>query len=226
MDQLLNNLQVAPLSITALLVNLVCAAVLAALLGVHYRYLGSSLAGRTHFSRIFIFVALTTTLIISIVKSSLALSLGLVGALSIVRFRTPVKEPEELAYLFMAIAIGLGLGADYRLETSAGTLVILALVSIAQWRHRTDAGRNLYISFGLEPVDGAASSVDALQTILKNHCGSVDLRRLDTEAGRTELIYVVDLRDPAAITKLTEDVQARYPQARITIIDQQRMPAV
>jgi hypothetical protein len=68
-------------------------------------------------------------LIITIVKSSLALSLGLVGALSIVRFRTPVKEPEELAYLFMAIAIGLGMGADYRLETSVGTILILALVA-------------------------------------------------------------------------------------------------
>ena len=54
---------------------------------------------------------------ITIVKSSLALSLGLVGALSIVRFRTAIKEPEELSYAFLSIAIGLGLGADQRLTT-------------------------------------------------------------------------------------------------------------
>ena len=47
-------------------------------------------------------------------KIFLALSLGLVGALSIVRFRTPIKEPEELAYIFLAIAIGLALGADQK----------------------------------------------------------------------------------------------------------------
>ncbi len=41
----------------------------------------------------------------------LMLGLGLVGALSIIRFRTPIKEPEELAYLFLAIAVGIGLGA-------------------------------------------------------------------------------------------------------------------
>ena len=50
---------------------------------------------------------MVTTLVIAVVKSSLALSLGLVGALSIVRFRTPVKEPEELTYLFFSIALGL-----------------------------------------------------------------------------------------------------------------------
>ena len=51
-------------------------------------------------------------LIISIVKSSLALSLGLVGALSIVRFRAAIKEPEELVYLFFVISIGLSNGAN------------------------------------------------------------------------------------------------------------------
>ncbi|HIL79776.1 MAG TPA: DUF4956 domain-containing protein [Myxococcales bacterium] len=46
-----------------------------------------------------------------VIKSLLALSLGLVGALSVVRFLTPTKESEELVYLFLAIALGLGLGA-------------------------------------------------------------------------------------------------------------------
>jgi len=48
---------------------------------------------------------MTTMLVISIVKSSLALSLGLVGALSIVRFRSAIKEPEELVYIFLSMAI-------------------------------------------------------------------------------------------------------------------------
>ena len=59
-----------------------------------------------------ILIATTTAFIISVVKSSLALSLGLVGALSIIRFRTAIKEPEELSYIFIAITIGIGLGAN------------------------------------------------------------------------------------------------------------------
>ena len=52
----------------------------------------------------------------------------MVGALSIVRFRTPIKEPEELAYLFISIAIGLGLGANQTLVTIISTLIILVLM--------------------------------------------------------------------------------------------------
>ena len=62
-------------------------------------------------------LALTTILILILgvvyTRYGSALSLGLLGALSIVRFRTPIKESEELAYLFLNIAIGLGLGAGY-----------------------------------------------------------------------------------------------------------------
>ena len=65
---------------------------------------------------------MTTMFIITIIKSSLVLSLGLIGALSIIRFRTAIKEPEELTYLFLAIAIGLGLGANQR------TIILIAFL--------------------------------------------------------------------------------------------------
>ncbi len=65
-----------------------------------------SLTGKNHIGSILPILSAVVFLVIVVVKSSLALSLGLVGALSIVRFRTPIKEPEELVYLFLAIALG------------------------------------------------------------------------------------------------------------------------
>mgnify|MGYP001276381203 CR=1 FL=1 len=82
-----------------------------------------SLTGKMHIGSIIPVLSTVVFLVIVVVKSSLALSLGLVGALSIVRFRTPIKEPEELVYLFLAIAIGLGYGAgqvDPGLAAAAG----------------------------------------------------------------------------------------------------------
>jgi len=117
MSEALNLSQAPPLSILSLLMNLGLGAVPSLVLGWHFLKFSSTVSNRAEFAQIFPFILLTTTLIISIVKSSLALSLGLVGALSIVRFRTPIKEPEELAYLFMAISMGLGFGADQRLPT-------------------------------------------------------------------------------------------------------------
>ena len=79
-----------------------------------YFFRANSLSNRARLAALLPFMSLTTMLIISIVRSSLALSLGLVGALSIVRFRAAIKDPEELAYIFLAIALGLGFGDDRR----------------------------------------------------------------------------------------------------------------
>ena len=99
MDQLASQLPTgAPLSLINLLINLGIGVPLALLVRWHFERFGSTLSNRDEFAQVFPFILLTTTLIITVVKSSLALSLGLVGALSIVRFRTPIKEPEELAY--------------------------------------------------------------------------------------------------------------------------------
>ena len=87
-----------------------------------------SLTGKHHIGVILPLLAAIMFLVIMIVKSSLALSLGLVGALSIVRFRTPIKEPEELVYLFLAISIGLGYAAGHTLLTTILVLSILAMI--------------------------------------------------------------------------------------------------
>ena len=97
-------------------VNFITAIILSLILGylVKFTYIkvSRSLNDKEHFSEIFVPLAIITTLVITVVKFSLALSLGLVGALSIVRFRAAIKEPEELVYLFFIIAIGLANGAN------------------------------------------------------------------------------------------------------------------
>ena len=87
-----------------------------------------SLTGKMHIGSIIPVLSAVVFLVIIVVKSSLALSLGLVGALSIVRFRTPIKEPEELVYLFLAIAIGLGYAAGQILVTTVITLLIIFII--------------------------------------------------------------------------------------------------
>ena len=83
-----------------------------------YKNKANSLSSKTQISMIIPLLSNITFLVILIVKSSLALSLGLVGALSVIRFRTPVKEPEDLAFLFFAIALGIGYGAMQIFSTS------------------------------------------------------------------------------------------------------------
>ena len=146
MEQKLDLFNQAPISLTALVINLGVGVFLSILLRWHFKYFGSTLSNRDEFSQVCPFILLTTILIITVVKSSLALSLGLVGALSIVRFRTPIKEPEELAYLFIAIAMGLGLGADQRIPTLVAGPLILIVMAVFKWSRKESKKKNLYLS--------------------------------------------------------------------------------
>lgn len=104
--------------------------ILAYLVKLTYIKVGRALNDKNYFSDTFIPLAIITTLVITVIKFSLALSLGLVGALSIVRFRAAIKEPEELVYLFFIISIGLANGANQFLLSIIATVIILSFLLI------------------------------------------------------------------------------------------------
>lgn len=108
--------------------SFICCIILSFCLKFIYQEKSISLSNKSHISNILPLLSLVTFLVILIVKSSLALSLGLVGALSIVRFRTPIKEPEELIYLFLAISIGLGYGAGQIIPTTTISIIIFIVI--------------------------------------------------------------------------------------------------
>jgi hypothetical protein len=216
----------APLSLTALLAALGVGLVLSLILRWHFQRFGSTLSNRAEFAQVFPFIALTTILIITIVKSSLALSLGLVGALSIVRFRTPIKEPEELAYLFMTVAIGLGLGADQIVPTVMATIVILGSIGALRWSKTGNESKNLYLSIDCPVPDGETSPIPAIETVLQQYVADADLRRVDKRDGTLEATYWIDMQDSAGLSEMIAQLETTFPGIGITFIDQQRVPAI
>jgi hypothetical protein len=116
------------INLNTFIISLILSALSAKLISYIYNRYSTTLSNKKDFSKIFIPLCLATTLIITIVKSSIALSLGLVGALSIVRFRAAIKEPEELVYLFIIIALGLGYGANQFVITFTGFFIIAIIM--------------------------------------------------------------------------------------------------
>ena len=200
---------------------LVCA-LLSYLLGMLYVRYGHSLSNRKAFARNFIVLAVTTMFIISVVKSSLALSLGLVGALSIVRFRSAIKEPQELTYLFLNIAIGLGCGAGLTILT----IVAFAGVSVIIWfngRAKTAAeeeSQGLYLtvsSKGTVRVD-----TTAIVNAIKDHCSVIKLKRADEAADTIEVSFFVEIEDLDKLEKAKEGLKKLDPAMSITFMDNTR----
>jgi uncharacterized membrane protein YhiD involved in acid resistance len=124
------NLQIAEINLSyqEILISIFLAAICSAFIKYIYVKYSNSLSNKIVFSDIFILLSTVTCIVITIVKFSLALSLGLVGALSIVRFRAAIKEPEELVYLFLIIAIGLGAGAGQYKATIMLTIFSILVI--------------------------------------------------------------------------------------------------
>ena len=174
--------------------NILIAVFLAFLLSVVYNKYGSTFSNRKQFSKNFILISATTMLIITIVKSSLALSLGLVGALSIVRFRAAIKEPEELSFLFLCIAIGLGLGAGQRSVTIIGFLIILVIIFFKyRFSPSKEVNPNLYLNIQHAPEHKI--KLEDVQDILKENCSEMRLVRFDESENSCEFIYLVNFFD-------------------------------
>jgi hypothetical protein len=162
-------------------------------------------------------LAVITTIVISVVKSSLALSLGLVGALSIVRFRTAVKEPEELLYLFAAIAIGLGLGADQRAATVVAMVVILGYLAVKTLATVRPQKSNLYFNVLAPTTD---SSFNQINHLLLEHVEVADLRRLDRNGTTLQATYLIRCSNEDALTTLMDDLCSRIPDSELSFVEQ------
>ena len=210
----------APLSIPTLLANLLLAGILVFALSWHYLRYARTYTNRADLAWVLPFIALTTVLIISVVKSSLALSLGLVGALSIVRFRTPIKEPEELAYLFMAIAIGLGMGADQRVPTIVSVLVIALLLTLRSGTVRRGTEHNLYLSLEMPHPNREDDLLQVINDTLSAHVSSLDMRRLDLRDDSLQATYLIDCKDGKALSGLVTALSKSLPGVAVSFVEQ------
>ena len=215
-----------PLSLTALMISLAIGVLLSLLVRWHFNRFGSTLSNREEFAQVFPFVLLTTVLIISVVKSSLALSLGLVGALSIVRFRTPIKEPEELAYLFISIAIGLGLGAGRIVSTVVAALFILGAMALLKWVRRESDAKNLYLSVDWKETgeEKADRHLERLNEAISKFVVSCDLRRFDVRDSTLEATYSLDISTSTDLAALVGELRRSFPNVGLTFLDQNRIP--
>ena len=228
---MLENLNLAespPISIVSIVVNLIVGAIIAIVLKLHYKKFGSTLTNRDEFSNIFSYILLTTVLVISIVKSSLALSLGLVGALSIVRFRTPIKEPEELAYLFISIAAGLGLGANQTIPTIVSIIIILVVISLLKFNKIKNKSKNIFINLDFEIKDSKTKQnlITQFNKILSTSSEVCDLRRFDIKNNMVEATYLVNFEKSEQLESIVKNLQKEFKGISITYIDQNQIPSI
>lgn len=134
-------------------------------------------------------MAMITSLVIIAVTSNVVLSLGMVGALSIVRFRTAIKEPMDIAFLFWAIAVGIVLGAGLIPLAVIGSVIIGVIIVIFSTRKIGETPYILVVNCedgDVEKIADAMIKEDAKKSILKS--------KSVTKMG-IELTYEIRIKD-------------------------------
>tara|TARA_B110000971_G_C20014600_1_gene503266 strand:+ start:164 stop:808 length:645 start_codon:yes stop_codon:yes gene_type:complete len=206
-------------SISNYIINIVLCASLLFVLSLVYRKFGNSISNRGQLAKVLILVGLTTFIIISIVKSSLALSLGLVGALSIVRFRTAIKEPEELGYFFIAIATGLGMGANQLLPTIIGlAMVILIIVLFRKNIFKDTLTQNLLITTQIKQKN-QTNATEKIAEIINQHASQVEVKRINYAAQEMDLNFLVKVKSLEKLNTIQHNLKEIDKDMSITFLD-------
>ena len=134
-------------------------------------------------------LALITTLLIMTVVSNVVLSLGMVGALSIVRFRTAIKEPMDIAFLFWSIAVGIVLAAGLIPLAVFGSAFIGIILYAFSKRKTVDSPYILVVHCENNELE------KQVKDFVANHVKRMNLKSKSVENGRVELNYELRLQE-------------------------------
>ena len=182
-----------------------------------YRRFGASPSDADSITRVFPLLTLVTIGVISVVKSSMALSLGLVGALSIVRFRAAIKEPEELVYLFLCIGVGLGLGAGQPLLSLA--LIVVATVYIVGMQLAGKGRRDQRLLLTIIGPAARFTEGDGVVSLVGRVCGPVTLQRFDLEGPRGQARIGLKSLDSVATARWITQLREQLPDCEFSFVD-------
>ena len=184
------------ISYSNFIIAILVSAFLALIIKSAYIRLSRSLNDREYLSDIFIPLAIITTLVITVIKFSLALSLGLVGALSIVRFRAAIKEPEELVYLFFIIGIGLANGANQFLVSIICTFFIVIILFAKKYYDDRKNNQNLSdssVNVMQIEITESKDGIDKIIETLKSETLYLKLKSFRIEKNVSQYVFWFDV---------------------------------
>ena len=174
------------------IISLSLAAIVGLLISQLYRYTHRGLNYEHTFMATLVLMAPIVSVVMLYIRGDLVLSLGLIGSLSIVRFRTPIKDTRDMVFLFWVIAVGLGSGTynwGVVVVSSLFIMLIVAALYFVRYGYSRNTDFVLVIS-GQKPV-----KTDAARDIIRKHTVDARLRSQEIQDGRWEMVYELRLTD-------------------------------
>ena len=168
---------------------MVISLILSMVIFLTYKITFSGVMYNRKFNISLVMLTLVTTMVMFVIGSDIALSLGMVGALSIVRFRTAIKDPRDTVYIFWSIGVGLSVGTGNYIVASIGSVFLLGVLSIFSFSGIGKEDRYILI------IRGNRDKEEEIMRCVFNSFKGSKLRAKNSIGNSIEIIYQIKIKN-------------------------------
>jgi uncharacterized membrane protein YhiD involved in acid resistance len=211
------NIDLFPLSVYTVLTNLAVSLACGIVIALVYRFIYKGPSYIATYVNSLVLLTLITTLVIMIIGNNLARAFGLVGAMSIIRFRTAVRDVQDIVYIFFALAVGMASGVGLYAIAITGTLVVCLVSVVLVTFNFGSPGKSEYVLQLIYKPNKATEG--QISKILGKYCRGVRLSNLKSqgEGQDVEAFYLFSLRRKFKSTELVEEFTSLSEKVRFNL---------
>ncbi|MCP4542397.1 MAG: DUF4956 domain-containing protein [Chloroflexi bacterium] len=169
-------------------INLTVALVCGLLIGLFYRWTFRKKKHSTTFFNSLVALSMITTIVITVIGNNLARAFGLVGALSIVRFRMSVKNMKDIVFIFFALAVGMAAGVNLLMTAITGTIFIGVVMLVLYRLPKPPRAFKFTLRFSLTSTSEITEQQALYQPILEKYCKRYELTKTKLSENQDALV--------------------------------------
>jgi hypothetical protein len=191
-DKLANFVGLTDMDLASILFSLFLAIAIAFIISQIYKYTHRGLNYELNFMSTLVALAPIISVVMLFIRGDLVLSLGLIGSISIIRFRTPIKDTRDMVFIFWVIAVGLGCGTFNWNVVIISTIVIAFVMFLL---HFIRYGHSKTTDYVLVVTGTNALKNNEIGQVLKAYAKEIRVRSQETEEDYWEIIFEIQLKD-------------------------------
>ncbi|NOX45429.1 MAG: DUF4956 domain-containing protein [Chlorobi bacterium] len=188
------DIELFPVTVLDVFMNMLVALVCGVIIALVYRFIYKGPSYSVTYVNSMVLLALVTSLIMLVIGNNLARAFGLVGAMSIIRFRTAVRDVQDIVFIFFSLAVGMASGVGLHIIALFGTVFISIVAVVLVTFNFGAPGKREYllqIAFISTPENESK-----LESILKKHCKKIQLVNMKNLGDESvEIFYHVNFKN-------------------------------
>ena len=196
---------------------------LSLLLGAYIAFVYKTVIPRLNYSvsilHTLLYIAMIVSLVMMIISNQIARAFTLVGALAVIRFRTPIKDTKDAAFIFLSLAAGMGTGVGLYLETALGTVLIggfMLLIHYSRFGLRAKGETLVKLTVPLGQTENAMYYEDVFRRFLRDH-RLINVRSL-REGEKLELTFLVRPQKETDLVRFSRALSSVPQIERVSVI--------